>query len=74
VEGHFLDQARIAFSDFSTYAQYWYRCLRAAMCDRLWGAVTVDSGCHVAMMKMTPNVVTLLHFKSTFLVSVNSII
>jgi hypothetical protein len=49
-----LDQVRIAFSDFVTYAKCWYRCLRATMCDRLWRAVDVDCGSHVAMVKMTP--------------------
>jgi len=39
-----LDQVRIAFSDFVTYAQYWCRCIRARMWDRLWGAVDVDCG------------------------------
>jgi hypothetical protein len=35
----FSTRLRIAFFDSVTYVQYWYRCLRAAICDRLWGAV-----------------------------------
>jgi hypothetical protein len=42
-----LDVVRIAFSDFVSYAQYWYRSLRATRNDRLWGAV--DCGGRVAM-------------------------
>ena len=34
-----LNQVRVAFSDFVTYAQYWRRCPRVTTWEHLWDAV-----------------------------------